>query len=126
MIKGKYYWLPPVLWGCLIIVLSLLPGGKTNLQLFGIPHADKIGHFGMYAIWSFLIYHAFIRPDRLTHAQAFWSTILMSSLIGMALEFGQSTVMIGRSYELADMMANALGAITGAVMGYWLIKKISK
>ncbi len=125
MIKGKYYWLPPVLWGCLIIVLSLLPNGKTNLQLFGIPYADKVGHFGMYAIWSFLIYHAFIRPNKISRSKAFWSTILLSSLIGIALEYGQNTVTIGRSYELADMVANALGAITGTVMGFLLIKMSS-
>ncbi len=125
MIKGKYYWLPPVLWGCLIIMLSLLPGGKTNLQLFGIPYADKVGHFGMYAIWSFLIYHAFIRPDKLTPAKAFWLTILLSSLIGILLEYGQNTVFIGRSYELADMVANALGAVAGTIAGYIVIKKKS-
>ena len=123
MMKGKYFWLPPVLWGCLIIVLSLLPGGKTHLQLFGIPHADKIGHFGMYAIWSFLIYQAFVRPENISRSKAFWSTILLSSLIGIVLEYAQNTVTIGRSYELADMVANALGAVTGSLVGYWWIKK---
>ncbi len=118
--------MPPVLWGCLIIVLSLLPGGKTNLQLFGIPYADKVGHFGMYAIWSFLIYNAFFRPNKLTRPQAFWSTIILSTLIGIALEYGQNTVTIGRSYELADMVANALGAISGSLFGYWVIKKVPK
>ena len=51
-------WLPPVLWGLVIFVLSLMPGGQGNMLLFGIPHFDKVGHFGMYAIWAFLIFMA--------------------------------------------------------------------
>src|SRR5512135_764993 len=39
-------WLPVFLWGLVILVLSLMPGGPGNMMLFGIPHFDKVGHFG--------------------------------------------------------------------------------
>ncbi len=80
----------------------------------------------MYAIWSFLIYQAFFRPNKLSPTQAFWLTIILSTLIGIALEYGQDTVTIGRSYEFADMLANTLGAISGSLFGYWVFKKVPK
>ncbi|HEY3386947.1 MAG TPA: VanZ family protein [Saprospiraceae bacterium] len=110
-------WLPPVLWGLVILVLSLMPGGPGNMNLFGIPHFDKVGHFGMYAVWTFLIFRSIsFNPNR-TANQWLWISILVGASMGVILEIGQLTMHQGRSFELADMLANALVAGVGAWIG---------
>ena len=107
-------WLPVFLWGLVILVLSLMPGGPGNMILFGIPHFDKIGHFGMYAVWTFLFFRALSGNQGMTSSRVFWISVLTGALTGVVLEFGQLYMHQGRSFEVADMVANALGAGVGA------------
>lgn len=118
----KFRWLPPILWGLLIIILSLIPGGPGNLQLFGIPHIDKIGHFGMYAVWAFLVFRAFFAGGSISQNKSMWFSFLILTLIGVTLEFGQDLLTDYRSYEVADMMANGLGALIGSLVGWFFHK----
>lgn len=108
-------WLPALLWGIVIFVLSLMPGGNADKMMFGIPHFDKIGHFGMYAVWAFLVFSA-LSGKRLRFA--FFFTLVLCGLSGVLLEFGQYYLASGRSFEVADMVANALGAIAGLLVGW--------
>ncbi len=94
-----------------------MPGGGGNLNLFGIPYFDKVGHFGMYAVWTFLFYHALSGNAKRSKWRSFWIAILLGAVTGIILEFAQQFMNQGRSYELADMIANALGAISGATTG---------
>ncbi len=114
MVKRKFRWIPPILWGILIAVLSLIPGGPGNFQLFGIPHIDKIGHFGMYGIWAFLISHAIVGYKTISLQKAFWLTFILGTLVGVVLEFGQEIMTLGRSFEVSDMIANGIGSLIGA------------
>ena len=53
--------------------------------------------------------------------------MLICGLTGVLLEFGQYYLARGRSFELADMLANAFGAIAGALTawkGPILLKRI--
>jgi len=113
----KFRWLPPLLWGLLIAVLSLIPGGTGSLQLFGIPYADKIGHFVMYAIWAFLIFHSFDGHPNVSPSRAFWLTIILGTVVGILLEYGQYAMTLGRTFETADMLLNGLGSICGSLAG---------
>ncbi len=119
-------WLAPVLWGLVIFVLSLMPGGQGNMLLFGIPHFDKVGHFGMYAIWAFLIFMALCGYPLNSKTKAFWISVLLGAITGVALEYGQYFMHQGRSFELADMIANALGALIGAVSGFIYFRRKNK
>ena len=119
-------WLPPVLWGLVIFVLSLMPGVQGNMLLFGIPHFDKVGHFGMYAIWAFLIFMALCGYPLISQTKAFWISVLLGAITGVALEYGQYFMHQGRSFELADMIAIAFGALIGAVSGFLYFSRKNK
>ena len=119
MVNRKFRWVPPILWGLLITVLSLIPGGPGTLHLFGIPHIDKIGHFGMYAVWAFLVFHAFSAGADLSQKKSMWFSFILLTLIGITLEFGQDLLTDYRSYEVADMMANGLGSLAGSLVGWF-------
>lgn len=115
------YWFWPVAWGLLILVLSLMPGGPGHV-MFGIPHFDKVAHFGMYAVWTFLIVRALVAVSGYSARQSLWVAIWIGSLAGIGLEFGQLFMHQGRSFEVADMLANAVGALVGAWAGPKLLK----
>ena len=107
-------WLWALVWGCIILFLSLQPGGPGQFNFLGIPHFDKIGHFGMYAIWTFLLFRAMSFSFGMSRTKAFLLSVLIGTLTGILLELGQLMMAQGRSYELADMGANGLGALAGA------------
>lgn len=73
-----------------------------------IAHGDKLGHFLAYGVLMF--WFAFLyRGTRARLAYAFlWIAM------GVALEFAQRATGY-RSFELADMAANALGVLAGAL-----------
>lgn len=100
-----------------------MPGGQGNRILFGIPHFDKIGHFGMYAIWTFFIYRAFSHHAVTSSGRSVFYTVLLGAVTGVALEFGQLYMNQGRSFEMADMVANAVGALCGTAAGYYFFSR---
>ena len=100
-------------WAAAIVWLSLTPSPPQ----VDVEYGDKLGHFGAYALlmfWFSLLYHR--RPTRLLCMVAFVA-------MGVGLEFLQGA--LGhRSFELADMYANAAGVLLGAVAGLALRKPI--
>src|SRR5687768_12564052 len=111
IVKSK--WIPPVLWGMIIIILSLLPGGQGQLFHFQIPHIDKVAHFGMYAVWAFLIYRALAHGLSVSGLKLAALLFIVTTITGIALEYSQYAVTEGRSFEMADMIANGAGALMG-------------
>jgi len=119
MLSGKRGYIPWLLalgWGLLILVLSLMPGGPGHI-MFGIPHFDKVGHCGMYAVWTVLIVRALMTMPGYTAQRSLRVAIGVGTLAGIGLEFGQLFMHQGRSFEVADMVANAVGAMAGAWVG---------
>ncbi len=115
-------WLPAFLWGLIILVLSLMPGGVGAMTLFGIPHFDKIGHFGMYAGWTFFIMWGLGGHAGLAWDRKIFLTMFIGVCIGVLLEFGQKWMRQGRSFEGWDMVANAAGAVAGVGVFYLLFR----
>ncbi len=117
MIKGRFRWVLPILWGVLIAILSLIPGGPGNLNFLGIPYFDKIGHCGMYGAWAFLIFTAFAGNPGWSLRKAFLWTLLLGTFVGVGFEFLQKMMALGRQFEIWDMVANSCGAFIGAFLG---------
>ena len=91
------------------IVGELLPGNSMPMRWIAVTHInDKTLHFAAYATLAFIPVFGFRRRHGIPLA-------LSMVLLGIALEFGQSLVP-SRSFELADMMANALGVFAGIVV----------
>lgn len=122
MFRGRFRWIPPLLWGGVIAVLSLIPGGPGNLNFLGIPYFDKVGHFGMYAAWAFLIFNACAGNPGWSLRKAFWWTLILGTFVGVGLEFVQNMMALGRQFEIWDMVANTSGAIVGAFVGNYFYK----
>jgi len=101
-------WLPPVAWAAVIITATSMPSGVVPQ---GVGSYDKAAHFGMYAIFGYLL-----TRDGFGVAGRWWSAVLaviVASGFGAVDEWHQQYIP-GRSTELADWHADTLGAIAGA------------
>jgi VanZ family protein len=91
------------LYAGLIAFLSLAPAPPET----GYPYGDKVGHFLAYAL--LMVWFARLYPAR----RARFAYALLWLAYGIGLEFAQQASGY-RSFELADMAANALGIAAGA------------
>jgi hypothetical protein len=101
---NRWIW---VLWVALMIGTfwgELLPGSSAVLSLVG-RLSDKLVHFSSYTLLAFIPAVGFRRSTGTACALAMIPA-------GVALEYLQRLVP-GRSFEIADMIANTLGVLTG-------------
>lgn len=89
-----------------IVAGSLLPGDSMPMKtLEHLDISDKIEHFGAYSVFMFL-------PAIHERWKLVASVALGGLLLGIGLEFGQ-LYSPGRSFEIADMIADTLGVCFG-------------
>jgi VanZ family protein len=88
-------------WVLAVIYLSLTPS-PPKVDLEG---GDKLGHFLAYAVLAFWFCQFYFHKARAVYALGFVA-------MGIVLEFVQGALGY-RSFELADMAANALGVAAG-------------
>ena len=83
----------------LILVMSL----KPSVSVGGMPHADKILHFGAYAVLAILA--------RLGWPKHWGGLIFIGlAIFGVGIEIAQHTMNLGRMGSIADVAANFVGA----------------
>ena len=93
----------------LILYFSLNSGVK--LPSGGLP-TDKIGHFGAYAVLSFLFLRS-LRSEGRISVFAIALALAASTLYGVLLEMLQGTFFPHRQFEWEDILANSLGVLAG-------------
>lgn len=103
-------------WMGTIYLLSSQPAAQLDL---GFSGQDKILHFGAYALLGMLILGALpLRPGGYRIGQALLAAVL-AALYGVTDEWHQFHVP-GRSMDGWDMLADATGALLGAMALRWL------
>jgi glycopeptide antibiotics resistance protein len=104
----------------LIIFLSLIPGSSLpKLSWDALLGVDKWGHFLSYgfATASFIFYFGY------TLQKISKQSIISFSLLGLGivLECFQWLMHQGRSFDILDATANAIGILAGLLLGKKLI-----
>ena len=97
-----------------IALVSLIPSSSMpESRLFAISYLDKVVHFGMYGLFSFVAFlESRCRQNcRLYHLVLALTVLLLSA----GIEVLQATVVATRSAEWFDLLANAFGLIGGYV-----------
>ncbi len=109
----KYF--KSIIWAMIILYLSLanLNDNETLKELL-FPYSDKIAHFGIYAIFSFLILSEYNKKGKQ------WLPLSISIFYGILMEFFQFSLTTYRSLEIFDMLANTIGAF----VAWYIYKKI--
>jgi VanZ family protein len=113
------YWLPAL--GYMVAIYhysTLAPAQIPNY----VPHCDKLLHFAGYVllVWLWMrVWYRHLKPHM-------WVTSLLSMTIvfvfGLYIEFAQ--IHYGRCFEIGDIIANAVGGISGALV-FVLCKKLN-
>jgi VanZ family protein len=105
-----------IAWAILILILCGIPGDNfPKLSFLEWLRPDKIVHLILFGVQSYLLIYAFTRqtqyPSLITHAERY--AVLISIGYGGLVEVLQSTIFIGRSGDIRDAIANAIGALLG-------------
>ena len=108
-----------------ILVLSLFNPPKTKLD--PITGIDKVAHVCMYLGLELIIWIEYLRH----HENLNWVKILVFGIIapialGGLMEIAQMKLTQGRNGEWADLWADAIGVLAGALIGYFAIQTIFK
>lgn len=114
-----------LLWALLILILCGLPGTSfPRLSFLDWLRPDKIVHLILFGVQSYLFILGFIKQDRYSslqsHAERYG--VLSSIAYGCLIEILQATIFIGRSGDVRDAIADALGAL----IGLYIYRKFSK
>ncbi len=101
------------------LTLSPKPFGDEDLPLF--PGADKIAHTLMFGFLTAMILldHQRCRDWRRSTSRQAVTAAVISSLIGIVIEFIQKWMNQGRGLEIADMASDVIGASLVATL--WLM-----
>ncbi len=107
----------------IVFLLLSLPGTKLPKQETDLP-IDKLVHIVLFAslVFSFLFYYekSSIAFFKTTRAKAY--TILLCILYGIGMEFYQKYYVPTRGFEIADMLADAIGALIALPLFEWIKK----
>jgi VanZ family protein len=117
-------------WMVLITVLSLIAFKDSSDSGFHLPHADKAAHFVFHLLAAIL--GCFFLGERSRGKLSLSLTIILVVIFlfsyGIIIEVIQYVFTTWRSGEITDVLANMLGAISGAVAvkflfsGNWQLK----
>ena len=114
----------PIGWTILTIVLLCLPGSALpGVQLFNIPHFDKVAHIilfgGIVFFWVFF-YEQVGCPN---HHNVI-IIILLSLSLGTIMEFVQFNFIPNRGFDSGDIFADAGGSLVAGLLNIYLLKRM--
>ncbi len=106
----------PAGWTFLTILLLSLPGSAIpEVNLYEIPHVDKLVHFllfgGIPVFWSFYLIPRKGRARRIVVIAC-----LVSIALGIVMEYIQHYFVANRDFDIIDIYADSLGAISFGVL----------
>lgn len=109
--RFKYLW-PAILWSLVILFITLTPGDK--LPEVGIFQVDKLVHFFVFGLLMFLSSYGLFRvfQERNSTTNAVTVSAVYSIGLGLLVEVLQLFVP-NRSFSVADVIANTIGAGIG-------------
>lgn len=126
LIFFKNFW-PGLIWGCIILALTLLPGNyfPSVGSFWNLFSPDKLIHLFIFGVLGFLLIQGNYRQysgggNRYIEI----APIIAAALLGIATELLQAVLPIGREASIYDTVANFSGIMLGwAVLSQWEKKK---
>ncbi len=118
--------LPAIAWFVFIYILLTLPGKDfPKSDLFEIIYFDKWVHIGLFGGLVFLFSYPF--KNTFPFKNSFYLLIVVLAVVyGVAMEFVQKYFTTDRSFDINDMMANAVGALLGYLFFRFIARKHSE
>ena len=106
-----------------IVFLSLFNPPQTKLDK--VTYIDKIAHVCMYGGLELIIWLEYLRHHAgLQKVKIIMLGIIAPILLGGAMEIAQTVLTQNRSGEWMDFVADAVGVLAGAAIGYYALRNI--
>jgi VanZ family protein len=123
ILKKKF--IPGIAWFFLVLLLMCLPGSsfpKTDDWLQKI-FFDKWVHVGIFGMLAYLFMLPFIKSDLTNHYKRniIIKIAIASSVWGFTTELIQKYLVIRRSFDILDWVADTVGIL---IVSYYFLKKI--
>lgn len=113
-VRQLWWWLAPASWALALFVASSIPG--TSYPEVSFAFADKLVHLCIYGVFGALLARAVAATWPSWRNNRIWLMATgLATLYGATDEFHQMFVP-NRSPDVRDLMADALGAGTGAAL----------
>ena len=124
-LSGRLIWyLPGTFWVLFIFYLSvLIPGSNFPVcMILGFIPLDKLGHFTCYGFLIFCYMPALQKQYHKGKSRFVAEIVLITLAIGygVAIEFIQRLPIVNRTFEVGDMIADAVGCFLG-YLGYKIV-----
>lgn len=103
------------LWTLLILVACIIPG--REVPDVHLPLIDKWVHFVLFGGFSFLWLCTRVRPVPATGIMVFLAAVLLGYLVELIQGSGITS---GRSYDVYDIVADAVGGLLGVLLFFLL------
>lgn len=115
---------PAGIWGIFIVTLSLTPGNLINkLHWSEFFTYDKLGHAAFYAVFTVLMIRGYARLKGDPKGFDLLKSCLIPVIVGALMEIIQAREIIGRHFDVFDLIANIIGCLAGLCI-YFLLKKL--
>ncbi len=114
--RKVFLFLPPLVWAAVIYYLSDQP------QLPATPGGDKLAHVGTYLVLGALSGRALYLGTGWVYSTGSLAAALFATWYGILDEVHQSFVP-GRSSAVEDVMADAAGAVLGALLAHAIYRR---
>jgi glycopeptide antibiotics resistance protein len=106
-------------WAALVLILSAWSGEKINqvIALIPISNVDKIAHFGLYFVFTFLMMYDFYHFKYRTFPviQVIVFSVATAVAFGGAMEILQGIPRLHRTTDIFDFLANTAGSFTAVI-----------
>ena len=108
-----------------IIFLSLFNPPQTKLDK--VTNIDKIAHVCMYGGLELILWIEYLRHHtNIDKTKFFLFGIIFPIALGGLMELAQIYLTQKRSGEWADIIADTIGVMAGATLGYFVIRTICR
>ncbi len=113
-----------IIWAIVIFVLCSIPGNSLpQTSMIGIPHFDKIVHFGLFFIMGIFLIAELTYQTKLSRISIAFITFALITIYGGVIEVLQENYFSNRSGDFWDLCADVAGGITSVFMFSYLKKQ---
>ncbi len=123
-----FHFVPAILWFIITIILLTLPGNDLpHSTLFDLPYFDKYIHLVMFFLLTILFCYPFSMAGtkRLNITAVFVKIAFFVILYGIIMEVVQKFLISGRTFDVIDILFDALGSLSGLLaIRQYAFKKI--
>jgi len=119
--KPRFLLLRNIIWAIVIFILCAMPSESIPDPHLNIPHVDKVVHFGMFFILALLVCNELEYQTRLSLRKIYITAVCIAFVYGGIIELLQQYC-FNRSGDVADLLADVVGAIAGCLV-YPLLKR---